>query len=63
MAMDPPEPELDGFEEIFLSIVASQVPPSSSVPSSSRFVKRSEIPDVKLSSATSKRKSVTLSEK
>ena len=55
--MDPPDPE--AFEERFQNIVASQP----AVASSSRFVKRVDVPEVKLSSAASKRKAVTLSEK
>ena len=59
--MDPPDP--DSFEERFQSIVASQPIVQPAAASSSRFVKRVDVPEVKLSSTASKRKAVTLSEK
>ena len=59
--MDPPDPSL---EDRFQSIVAGLPPVSAAAaPSSSKFIKRSEVPEVKLSSAASKRKAVALSEK
>ena len=59
--MDPPDPSL---EDRFQSIVAALPPVSAAAaPSSSKFIKRSEVPEVKLSSAASKRKAVALSEK
>ena len=59
--MDPPNPEL--VEDRFRSIVASLPPPSIAAPPFSRFVKRADVPEVKLYSVASKRKAVTLSEK
>ena len=62
--MDPPlDPDLEEFNGHFQRIVASSAPLSSSVSSSSHFVKRSQVPSVKLSFMASKRKVVTLSEK
>ena len=59
--MDPPDPSV---EDRFQSIVAGLPPvPVAAAPSSSKFIKRSEVPEVKLSSAASKRKAVTLSKK
>ena len=59
--MDPPDP--DAFEERFQSIVASQPAVQPAAASSSHFVKRVDVPEVKLSSAASKRKAITLLEK
>ena len=59
--MDPPDPE--SFEECFQHIVASQPSVQPGAAPSSRFVKRADVPEVKLSSIASKRKAVTLSEK
>ena len=58
--MDPPDPSL---EDRFQSIVAGLPPVSAAASPSSKFIKRSEVPEVKLSSAASKRKAVALSEK
>ena len=59
--MDPPDPA--SIEDSFHTIVASLPPTQVVAAPSSRFVKRSEIPEVKISSTASKRKAVTLSEK
>ena len=62
--MDPPlDPDPESFDEHFNRIVASSVPSLTSIPVNSCFVKRSEVPNVKLSSIASKRKIVTLSKK
>ena len=62
--MDPPlDPDPEDFDGCFQRIVASSAPLSSSVSASSRFVKRSKVQSVKLSSTDSKRKVVTLSKK
>ena len=59
--MDPPDPE--SVEDRFHSIVAAMPTVQAAAAPPSKFVKRAEIPEVKLSSAASKRKAVTLSEK
>ena len=59
--MDPPDP--DALEERFQSIIASHPIAQPAATSSSRFVKRVDVPEVKLSSIASKRKAVTLSKK
>ena len=62
--MDPPlDPNPEDFDERFQRIIASSVPLSTSTSASSRFVKRSEVLSVKLSSTASKKKVVTLSKK
>ena len=59
--MDPPDPE--SVEDRFHSIVATMPTVQAAAAPRSKFVKRAEIPEVKLNSAASKRKAVTLSEK
>ena len=59
--MDPPDPA--SIEDKFHNIVASLPSDLSAAVPASRFVKRVEIPEVKLSSVASKRKAVALSEK
>ena len=59
--MDPPNPE--SVEDRFQHIMASLPLVQAIAAPSSRFVKQTDIPEVKLSSAASKRKAVTLSEK
>ena len=61
LPMHPPDPV--SFEDRFQSIVASLPTSATSIPPSSRFVKRADVPKVKLSSTTSKRKAITLSKK
>ena len=59
--MDPPDPK--SVEDIFQTIVASLPLVQFVVAPSSKFVKRADVPEVKLCSAASKRKVVTLSKK
>ena len=59
--MDPHDPS--SIEDQFQNIVASLPGESPAAAPASRFVKLPEVPEVKLSSAASKRKAVTLSEK
>ena len=59
--MDPPDPS--SVEDRFQSIVAALPPAQAATTPSSKFVKRSEVPEVKLSSVVSKRKVVALFEK
>ena len=59
--MDPPDPV--SVEDHFQHIVASLPPVQAAAVLSSRFVKRADVPEVKLCSAALKRKAVTLSEK
>ena len=59
--MDPPDPV--SVEDRFQSIVAAMPPVQAATVPSSKFVKREEVPEVKLSSTASKRKAVALSEK
>ena len=62
--MDPPlDPDPKDFDERFQRIVASSIPLPANTSASSCFVKRYEVPSVKLSSTASKRKAVTLLEK
>ena len=61
LQMDPPDPE--SVEDRFQHTVASLPLAQAVVVPSSWFVKRTDIPEVKLSSIVSKRKAVTLSEK
>ena len=61
--MDPPSLDLDGWRaslvEGFYQIVASQLV-AKNAPLDSRFVKLVEVPDISLSSTTSKFKAVAL---
>ena len=58
--MDPPDPSVDDRFKLIVDAMPSV--PAAAAPSS-RFVKRADIPEVKLSSVASKRKAVALSEK
>ena len=59
--MDPPDPS--SFEDRFQNIVASLPRDQPAVAPASRFVKLADVLEVKLSSAASKRKAITLSKK
>ena len=59
--MDPPDPP--SVDDRFQSIVAGLPPVPVPAAPTSKFVKRSEVPEVKLCSVASKRKAVALSEK